>query len=52
MWGMTEMLAMIPAVFIGLTWIGVLIFLITLAVRFVRAVEKIAEKFEGPAGLR
>jgi len=46
MWGIGEMLMMFPAIFVGLTWIGVLIFVITLAVRFVMAVEKIAEKFE------
>lgn len=46
MWGMGEMFMMFPAILFGLTWIGIVIFLVTLAVRFVKAVEKIAEKYE------
>jgi hypothetical protein len=46
MWGMGEMLMMFPAILLGLTWLGIVIFLVTLAVRFVKAVETIAEKYQ------
>ncbi len=35
-------------VFLMIIYLGVLIYMIWLASRFVQAMEKIAEKFEGP----
>ncbi len=34
----------------GLVWLGAVIYLLTLATRLVRAIERIAEKFDGKPG--
>jgi hypothetical protein len=34
-------------VLLGLVWLGIIIYLLTLAMRFVKAVERIADKLEG-----
>ncbi len=34
------------AVLLGIVWLGVVVYMISLAIRFVRAVEKIADKIK------
>lgn len=34
----------------GLVWLGAVIYLLTLATRLVRAIERIADKFDGKPG--
>ena len=42
--GVTEVLTLIPAGIMFVIWIGVVVYLLMLATRLVRAVEKIADK--------
>lgn len=38
------MLGVLPGLLFGLTWLGVMIYLLVLGTRFVNAVERIADK--------